>query len=347
MATSNTDYQSSLPPAPSSSSARYPKEYMDPDYWNPQHELFEIIDWDKFLAKNPAPPRVYDPPQRKSFFDSNLNIPLWWWNRSLFCKPLHRCVPGAKKTRSRISDDSSKLVKDMLGPSPNSQFIPEPFRNKLIWTEDNVAPETLVSFNRWAWRSQVEGGRVIGLGSLKYDWTVDNSCWGAAFGFFQQTRFATVQASPDGKWLALYTLSSPEKEGNYLFMYIVQEGDEFTTPDGKIIDNIKPGDIARLSWVGTDPYECDNSKLSYFYFPKVVATLNESTGVHELNDIHYANLLQNATNDSGKCCQTCCYTCTCCWSAEDRFEFQVNNINDVQVYAKAPSPPTAEAIDRL
>lgn len=342
MATSGTDHQRvrirvSLP------AAMYPKEYIDPDYWHPQHESFEIIDWDKFLAKNPAPPRVYDPPQRQSL-DYRYMV-LCWWNRSWFFKPLHRCLPGSKKTRSRISD--ILLVKDILGPSPNSQFIPEPLRNKLIWTQDNIAPETLMSFNRWAWRSQVEGGRVIGLGSLKYDWTVDNTCWGAIFGVVHETRFGTVQASPDGKWLALYTLSAPDKPGNYHYMYIVQDGDEFTTPDGKVIDNVKPGDIARLTWVKTDPYECDNSQLSYFYFPKVVATLNESTGVHELNDIHYGNLLQSATNNCDKCCQTCCYTCTCCWRSVDRFDFQINNINDVQVYAKAPSPPTAETIDRL
>jgi len=342
--------EGNLQPAPPSKQ-RHPKEFLDPQYWNPECSNFEIIDWSKFYGKNPSPPKIFDPPQKHKNLASVASTPLWWWNRSWFCKPLPTIICGRPKPNTaRISDDNGKLISHLLGPNPNSDLVPIGLRNRLIWTENNIAPETLISFNRWAWRTQSDEGRVVGLGNLRYDWTNDPTCFGYGFSIGNANRFAAVQTSPDGMWMILATFSDPGQKSkvNYLHMYVVQDGDVFKTPDGNVLDHVKPGDLVRISWGdGSDPYECDNDNLKYHYFPRVVATLDETKGIVTRNDEHYSDLLTNATSEADMCCETCCYTCTCCWSAEGRFDFQVNHISDLQIFETSPDPPTLETIDRL
>jgi hypothetical protein len=326
-----------------SATEKFSENFVDPRFWKPKN--LEIIDWKKWESLDPSVPQVFDPPQKEGY-GSLLNIPLWWWNRSCYCQPcpiLWCC--GPKPEMERISDESEILIRKLLGPNPDSTYAPEVIRNKLVWTEENIAPETLISFNRWAWRSQTEEGRVIGLGSLKYDWTNDSTCFGLYFSYGQNSRYATVQESPDKKWILLGTFSNPDGEINYLWIYIVQEGDVFSTPDGTIIDNVKPGDGVRVSWDSKDPYDCDNKNLTYMYFPRVVAMLNQGQVVK--NDEHYDRLLERATNDPEQCCSTCCYSCSFCMSSEDRFNFQTSNISDLQIFAKSPSMPRSEVIDRI
>jgi len=325
---------------------KFSKKFLDPRYWKPKNIV--MVDWKKWESLKPSVPKVYDPPQRQTSFNSCTSIPLWWWNRSWFCQPLpYLLCCGPKPERERISDDSGVLIQKLLGPNPDSEHVPEVFRNKLFWTEGNIAPETLISFNRWAWRSQKEESRVVGLGAITHDWTNDSSCFGSVFSLLQIGRFSSVQVSPDGKWLLLSNFSDPDGSLTYLWIYVVQEGDVFTTPDGKIIDNLKPGDPIRISWNKYDPYECNNDNLSYMYLPRVVATFDEKKGGVVRNDEHYGRLLQRATNDPDKCCSTCCYTCSLGMSAEDRFDFQVSNISDAQIFSSSPAVPRAETIDRL
>lgn len=236
----------------------------------------------------------------------------------------------------------------MLGPNPDSSKVPEALRNSLFWTQHNNAPETLISFNRYAWRSQTEEGRVIGVGYLGTDFTNDTTAFGAGFSFFGKGRFANVQMSPDGKWILLNTFSDPrntEEECNNLLIYVVQEGDVFKHTTGDPIDYVKPGDIMRLTYNGSNVW--DTSNLSYAYFPRRVAILNEGTGEVTVNSPHYDELIEKATNRPGECCETCCYTCTCCKSGEERWDFQVNHISDLQVYKRSSTPPSGETIERL
>lgn len=334
----------------------YNEAFLDPNRWNPNENYpFELIDWEKWESLNPAPPKVYDPPQRYTYYGSALSIPLWWWNRSCYFQPLANCFISCcpcnpKKKVARISTDADDLFEQLLVPPIDSSLVPEPFRNHLFWTADNNAPETLVSFNRFAWRKQEEGGRVIGLGSARYDWTNDRTCFGCFFASLPEL-FGAIQVSPNGKWILLnattYLAGSLFKSaGNYMYLYVVQEDDEFTTPDGEVIDYVKPGDLVRLSWDGSDPYQCDNSKLTYMYFPRKVATIDEETGIITKNPVHFDEMIRRATNDAGKRGETCCYCCACNMSGPERWDFQTQNINDYQIYSPAAQPPSAEIIDR-
>ena len=332
-------------------STDFPKEYLDPLYWNPQNEGYEIIDWDRWYATEPKVPKVFDPPQKLKFSEWRFT-PLYWWNRSWYLQPfvalLHSCCCSVKPEMEKISN-GDVLFKKLLKPENTSADAPEILRNHLFWTEHNVAPETLFNFGSWAWRKPTDKNRVIGVGEIAYDFTNDPTLLGYIFSHLASSTTATVQMSPDGKWLAIVTIDDPSPAGkkcNYLFIYVVQEGDEFETVDGEPLDYIKPGDLVRISWDLKNPYETDNDKISYLYFPRRVASINEN-GQLQLNSPHYDALLKVATNDaSDKCCETCCYTCSCFMSPEERFEFQVNHVSDRQVFKMSSAPPTSEEIER-
>jgi len=332
----------------------HPKEYLDPIYWNPQCSNFELIDWEKWEAQNPRAsiPQVFDPPQRSAY----RGFALFWWSRSWYFKPLpciinSCCGPKGEKeliSAGGIGEDTPPIFQKLLGSNANSDLVPEPFRNKLAWTENNIAAETLISFNRWAWRSQTEEGRVIGLGNISTDWTNDPNCLGVLLSFYLATRFISIQQSPDGKWIILGTFSDPTETGEvtYIHMYVVQEGDTFQNWKGETMDYVKPGDIIRLTWDTTNPYECRPDKLSYQYFPRIVATINDEGQVVKHKE-NYQELLKRATNSPGLCCETCCYSCMCCSSAEERFNFQTSNISDSQIFESAGAPTASAMLDRL
>lgn len=328
-------------------STDFSKKYLDPKYWNPKN--VEIIDWDKFYATNPKVPEVFDPPQKKNM-DGCLYAPLWWWNRSCLGEPcpsiLHSCCGFHKPHMDRISNGDS-LFNKLLKAETTSQSTPEPLRNHLFWTKDNIAPETLLNLSTFAWREQTEESKVIGVGELVEALTSNPSCLGYLFAYLNSRTTMIVQGSPDGKWFCIAGLNEVTEQCSYIYIYIVQEGDEFRTTEGEVIDDVKPGDCVRISWGDQlNPYETDNSKITYHYFLRRVASINEE-GQLELNTRHYADLLKVATSDaSDKCCETCCFTFTCCTSAEERFDFQVNHVSDKQYFKMVAAPPTAEEIER-
>lgn len=333
------------------SSKAYRKELVDPKFWHPEAPNFHIIDWEKFYAQNPIVPKVYTPTQRKTYYNGVAFALNWWSNRSWLCQPIGFCYRpcSPKNEMESISDlESGKLFTGLLGPNPNPENIPEPLRNKLIWTRENVAPETLISFNRFAWRPNTPEGRVIGLGDLHGDWTNNASTFGTIFGAALKSKFCAVQVSPDGKWIVLSPFSDPDKEVNNIFMYVVQDDDVFTDTNGKVLEFVKPGDLMRLSWNLLDVYDV-GGKTKYEYFPRVVATLNEEKGTVDLVEENFSELLEKATSkpECGTCLTTCGYTCTCCWSGEDRVEFQYSYVSDRQIFTPTATPPESSVIDRL
>jgi hypothetical protein len=330
-----------------------PPEFVDEAYWNPKCKNFEIMDWEKWEAKNPSPPFTFDPPQRKTAYQGFKFMPLYWWTRSCYCQPfacmLHKSCFSKKPSMGRITDKNDSVLKGLLGPNPNPGAVHPALKDSLFWTQNNNAPESLISFNRYAWRSQVKGGRVVALGILGNDFTNDATCFGFAFSL--NKRYVTIQTSPDGKWIQLCTFANPNdvnEECKYLYIYVVQEGDVFKDTDGNVIEYVQPGDIMRCTWGDLlDPYECNNNNLKFSYFPRRVAKLDETTGDVVRVSPHFDDLYASATSDPGKCCETCCYTCAPCMSGPERWDFQVENVSDLQVWASAPTPPTADKIERL
>lgn len=326
-------------------------KFEEPAYWHPKCKNFVIMDWKKWESLNYSIPENYNPPQ-KNFLNSWKNIPMWWNHRSwLFC-PIPYCVLSSccspKETMAYLTD-GNKVINDMLGPHPDSSKVPEAVRNSLFWMEDNIAAETLFSFNRAAWRSQTPEGRVIGVGNLGYDFTNDVNVYGAILSFLLKSRYYNFQQSPDGKWILVAVFNDPnnvEEEIQYIWVYVVQEGDVFKSEDGNVIDFVKPGDIIRITFQNqSDPY--DISSMKYWYFPRRVATLDEATGQVNTVSPHYDDMMKKVNTDQDQCCETCGFCCSCGWSAEDRFNYAISYPSNVQVYNCAPTPPSGDVIERL
>lgn len=325
----------------------------DPASWHPKCKNFEIFDWKKWEEKNVSIPFTYDPPQRYSYYQGWTSGFLFWWHRSCYLQPLgcmfHGSCCATKPQVGKLTDPSNKVLKELLRPNPDSTKVPKSLRNSLFWTQNNNAPETLLSFNRYAWRSQSETtGRVIGVGTLGEDFTSDATTIGAVFSYITATRNINVQQSPDGKWFLLTTFADPQntqEECKFIFIYVVQEGDVFRTREGDLIEHVKPGDIMRLTWNTSDPW--DTSELTYAYFPRRVAILDDNTEEFILNSPHYDALIEKATAEPGKCIETCCYCCMFCSSGPERWDFQVNHISNLQQYAQSRTPPSGEVIERF
>ena len=331
----------------------YTDNFIDAAYWHPKCKNFVIFDWEKWDRMNVKVPTVYDPPQRYTMYQGWKSAPMWWWHRSWFCWPLPGCYLSCcspKPFQAKLTDKNQKVFKDLLRPNFDSSKVPKPLRNSLFWMEDNIAAETLFSFNRWSWRSQSETGRVIGVGHLGKDFTGDVNMYGAAIAKYMDSAYVNAQMSPDGKWLLLTTFKDPhnvDEECQFLFMYVVQPGDVFKTKDGNIIEYVEPGDLIRVTYNISDPY--DVSTMKYLYFPRRVATIDEKTRTITMISPHYEDLMRKATANPGigMCCRTCCYTCYCCASAEKRYDFQVNYATNAQAYAISSTPPFGNAIERL
>lgn len=114
------------------------EQFLNPDYWHPKCKNFEIIDWDKFLAKDPSVPKRFNPPQRKltKFLGAPPNqTKFGWWKRSTIGAP--DLSEGVKTQIGKIDDPNLELFRGLLGLNPDSSKVPEPFRNCLLWMENN------------------------------------------------------------------------------------------------------------------------------------------------------------------------------------------------------------------
>ena len=329
----------------------------------PKSKNFEIIDWKKWEAKNPTPPKVFDPPQRRnSRYLEKARDDMMWWHRSTINSPDTSKGGGVcpKPNTGNISDENLQLFKSILGGNPDSSNVPKPLRNALLWMEHNEAPEALVSFNRFAWRSNSKEGRSVGLGSMRLDWTNSPNAFGQqVLAKSTKDSFLNFQVSPDGKWIKAFVTggnisgdpSDPESLGFWLDMYIVQEGDEFVDRNGVIMADVEPGDIYRITFNdgSGDPYVCGDSNILLTSFARKVATLDEETGDVAIHSPHYENMVKCALRVPSKemLDLTQDLTDSSLLDSEEKWDFQVTHISDTQIYSSAPTPPFGADIEGL
>jgi hypothetical protein len=301
------------------------------------------------LAQDPDSkiPKVYDPPQRYGKGSQSVSMPLigenYETNMEYYFveKTLtpEKIAKSGKPNAAKISED---LFDKILRPNPDSSKVPEPFRNHLLWMEDNHMAEELVSFNSWAWRSQTEGnGRVIGLGNLKYDWTNDASKLGFLLSIFLNP-YICIQESPCKKYLKLAGLED-NKASTWMTMYVIQEGDIFVDRDGKPVPNVNPGDILRVTYGdGSDPYECSPDKIVFAYFVRRVATYNEETGKVERNSSQYKRIMDKVNAPLPEGLENVAHL-----TLPERFDLSRETVCDLQLYKNTRVPPTGAEIEDL
>jgi len=327
-------------------------EFVDPAYWNPPSKNFEIIDWVKWQACKPQIPFVLDYPQRYLQDRGEIFDNFWGRGGNL---PDETIAAGFKPQTGNVSDLDLSLFHGILGPHPSSALVPEIFRNKVLWMQGNDMFEYLVSFNRAAWRPNTKEGRAIGLIGAGYDWTYATHARALIGAEYFKDAFLNIQMSPDGKWVKLFKINvldpyDPELEGDWIDMYIVQEGDVFYDSKGNILDYVKPGDIYRLTWHNQgNPYLCDADKLSFSYFARTVASLDEATGTITAVSPGYDDLIKAVTAQPPKDVEAATndFTTSETMTDEEKFDFLVTYEPDRQMYLSSPPPPFGEVIDAI
>jgi hypothetical protein len=325
------------------------KNCLNPALWN----AAPVIDWDKFYAADPDSkvPKEYDPPQRYGVGPLMVSMPL----QSPRYDPLdyyfvaddskltpEEVASAGKPNSAKISED---LLPQLLGPSPDSSAIPEPFRNALFWLEDNHFAEEFVSFNKWAWRPASENNdRAVALGSMKYDWTNDASKLGLGYANFQKT-YLTMQESPCKKYYKLTDVKSvlgKSKHGKWLTFYVIQEGDDIRDRNGALLD-VNPGDLMRLTYgEGDDPYDCAPANIVFSYLARKIAVLDEETGEVTPVSPCYEQCMTKVKTPMPKGLEN-----TALLSMKERFDMSRATVCDSQLYFPSPDPPTGDAIEKL
>jgi len=323
-----------------------PSELLNPALWN----AAPIIEWDKFYAQNPESERsfVYDPPQRYGRGSRRVSLPLigkraqtlmeyYFVKETLTPEEIAAC---AKPNAAKVSED---LIEKMLSPNPDSSKVAKPFRNHLFWMEDNHTAEELVTFNRWAWRSQTEGdGRVIALGNMGYGWTNDASKMGAGLSSMGSLNIS-IKESPCKKFYML-AASMPRGLGlSWMTMYVIQEGDVLVDRDGTPVPNVSPGDLLRRSYGdATDPYNCSTDDCVFEYIVRRVATFNEETGKVERNASQYESIMAKVNAPLPEGLENVAHL-----TLPERFDLSRKTVCDLQIYKTAPVPPTGAEIEDL
>jgi len=129
--------------------------------------------------------------------------------------------------------------------------------------QDNAAAEGVVTFHDADWKSESEFTK-----HPAQNWTVDaNNCWGISL----TAQFNLppgmphhFQISPDGKWINIKLVVQGSQDSHWI--YVIQDGDVITRPDGTQID-VTPGqDMMRLSFSG--------ERVVFQYLVRRVAYLN-------------------------------------------------------------------------
>lgn len=329
----------------------------NPDFWNAN----EIYDWDKFYAQDPDGKlsRTYDSPLRYGLDVNALsgkagidfNSPTFdQGDKAFFLSPqLTDEDIAALKFKNKSATMTGDLFQKILGPNPDSSKVPEPFRNALFWMEGNHFAEELVSFNRWAWRSQSnddnKNGRVVALGCMGTDWTNDPTKYGSVG---DTPYFITLQESPCKKWYQ-FGFVIPDQEGKIrmstlasMKMYVVQEGDNFVDRFGKPVPYLTPGSLLRLNWGAGDPYVCSPANITLMYAPRKVAVYNEETEKVEKYSPNYEALMVKVATKPPEGFTSFEYM-----TRQERYDLVTSMVSDKQIYRSASSPPSGDEIENL
>merc|ERR1711966_236409 len=334
--------------------AAYRPEFLDENYWHPKNSNYEIIDWERWFACNPVVPFQHDPPQRGrqelgEIFTSAQ--PVQWGRQGQL--PAEVIATGERPMVGTSTDPEMGLFKGLLGPRPESSLVPEVFRNKLLWLQDNWVNEYIVSLNRGAWRTNTEEGRAIGLVPISQDWALSTTELPFGLAMFVKNFFLNFQMSPDGKWIKFFFISTndpsdPEAKGKWFDFYVVQEGDVFTDKDGNVMDWVKPGDTYRIEYGDLlDPYECKD--VTYLYWPRVVATLDEITGEIPTVPRNYDDLVTAVTADPPAEVEalTQGFTTSANLTSVEKYDFISDYEPDRLMYLSAPEPPFGDIIENI
>jgi len=282
--------------------------------WEAFHELVRDKD---FL--------VYDPPQKKrSFFTcSNINLftprsPYGVGFPCCLAESIRSCIRLRYDVQDAYISKPDEWFLKMMEPPAEGNFCPEILRG-VLWMQDNIANETLLSLEsaHWApWDSKWAG---VGVKHILHNWTRGSSLWGTVLTRVHESMWPCFQLSPDWQWVALDVDN---------WIYILQAEDKLVDVKGNPVPFVPGDDFLRVTWNDRDP----KKGLYYQYLVRRVARKDENGKLQKVQPA-FDELLDRATRPTVQ--GVCCNLFLCNISDED-YGSAYDSIDDHQLLVPGP-----------
>ncbi|CAJ1400276.1 unnamed protein product [Effrenium voratum] len=287
------------------------------------------FDWDKYneLVKG-IDILTYDPPQKKPAYVKKLRNFNFFTPRSPYGAGFPFCVSEGWRCYIRhkhgyemqdvyISDPEAWFLK-MLEPPKCGNFCPDLLKG-VWWMQDNIANETLVSWESAHWGKPDGRNPEVGMKSCLRNWTTGNGLLGTVIMNIKSGGWQGVRISPDRKWINL---------GGHDFIYLLDEKDHLVDPQGKEVSFRVGEDFLRVSYQDGDP----KKGIDYQYLLRRVA-FKDAKGQLQKTPI-YEQLLDQATRPTapyGACCNL-----FLCNLSDEEYGAIYDNLDDHQILIPGP-----------
>jgi len=278
--------------------------------------------WREMVEEAKLPFMVYDPPQKKVEFTKCRCCNFFPPRATIGTVPpcnLAGCLQSrtghTPETSFRISEKPEEWMKKMLVGQDHTH-CPE-FLKGVWWMRDNIANETIVTFQDIKWDTKLSpSGNIVGWKATRLNWSTGSNLWGTIASELKPrwARFE-IENTEHPKWIGL---SGDD------FIYILGEEDKgkLVHPDGSPVDFVVGEDMMRISCCRGSPKE----GIFYQYLVRRIAT-QDSAGNIVLGK-NYEELLDRATRPT---VPTCCCDLFTCNITDEQFPQLYDTLDDHQI----------------
>ncbi|CAE7360709.1 unnamed protein product [Symbiodinium natans] len=280
--------------------------------------------WHELIKDSKLPYMTFDPPQKKAAFAQGCRNCYFAPPRAWICATPPCCATrylqqkyGPFKKFQISKDDWLPLMLERDNP-----HCPD-FLRGIWWMKDNIANETLLTFQDAAWRPD---GR-FGTKDTGTNWSTGTNLLGSLLASIKKFPAGfQVEPGANPKWVGLTNGDD--------WIYVLGEEDKgkLLYPDGTPVDFIVGEDLLRVSVSGGDPY----TGVFYQYLVKRVAFKDCDGKVVKTQ--YFDELVERATRPTVDGC--CCNLFLCTTSDED-YGVVYDSLDDTQliVYNQDKYPP--------
>lgn len=260
------------------------------------------VKWHELVKDSKLPYMTFDPPQKKVSFSKSCRNCYFFPPRSWIGKAPPCCFADCLQyqygpySHLQISDADAWLGK-ML--ERDAYYCPD-FLRGVWWMRDNVANETMLTFQDAAWR---QDGRV-GMKDAGTNWTTGTSMFGSLLAAVK--RFPVtfeIEPGENPKWMGL------RNGDDWIYLLGEEDKGKLLYPDGSPVDFIPGLDLLRVSVPNGDPY----GGVFYQYLVRCIAFKDCDGNIVKTQ--YYDEIKERATRPTPQGC--CCNLFLCNVSDED------------------------------
>eukprot|EP00437_Effrenium_voratum_P043182 CAMPEP_0181466982 /NCGR_PEP_ID=MMETSP1110-20121109/36739_1 /TAXON_ID=174948 /ORGANISM="Symbiodinium sp., Strain CCMP421" /LENGTH=341 /DNA_ID=CAMNT_0023591785 /DNA_START=47 /DNA_END=1073 /DNA_ORIENTATION=+ len=268
---------------------------------NPDHTV-NWVKWHELLKDSKLPYMTFDPPQKKEASPKAAATAISSRRGLGSGRPHPAASQIASSTNmapiptSRSSDADAWLGKMLQRDAPN---CPD-FLRGVWWMRDNVANETMLTFQDGEWR---QDGRV-GMKDAGTNWTTGTSMFGSLLAAIK--RFPVtfeIEPGENPKWMGL------RNGDDWIYLLGEEDKGKLLYPDGSPVDFIPGLDLLRVSVPNGDPY----GGVFYQYLVRCIAFKDCDGNIVKTQ--YYDELKERSTRPTPQGC--CCNLFLCNVSDED------------------------------